>query len=71
MGNPRLGDSMKVKIFSVNNLFRRKKQNQRVLEDEINKWLTDNQEIEILHIKQSASGGSYNPSTWLITIWYR
>lgn len=31
---------MKVKIFSVNNPFRRKKQNQRVLEDEINKWLT-------------------------------
>jgi hypothetical protein len=71
MGNPRLGDSMKAKIFSVNNPLRRKKQNQRVFEDEINKWLKDNQEIEILHIKQSASGGSYNPSTWLITIWYR
>ena len=62
---------MKVKIFSLNNPLRRKKQNQSELEDEINKWLMDNQEIEILHIKQSASGGSYNPSTWLITIWYR
>ena len=62
---------MKVKIFSVNNPFRRKKQKQQTLEDDINNWLTDNQEKEVLHIKQSASGGSINPSTWLITIWYR
>ncbi len=65
---------MKVKFFSVNNPLsgkkHKKKINQQGLEAEINKWLADNEGVEILHIKQSASGGSFNPSTWLITIWY-
>jgi hypothetical protein len=40
------------------------------LETEINNWLSQNPKIKIVGIKQSASGGSYNPSLWLISVWY-
>ena len=40
------------------------------LEAEINTWLSQNPTIKIVDIKQSASGGSYNPSLWLISVWY-
>ena len=40
------------------------------LETEINTWLSQNPKIKVVDIKQSASGGSYNPSLWLISVWY-
>ena len=40
------------------------------LETEINNWLSQNPKIKVVDIKQSASGGSYNPSLWLILVWY-
>ena len=40
------------------------------LETEINNWLSQNPKIKVVDIKQSASGGSYNPSLWLISVWY-
>ena len=40
------------------------------LETEINTWLSQNPKIKVVDIKQSASGGSYNPSLWLILVWY-
>ncbi len=40
------------------------------LEDEINAWLLQNPEIQIVDIKQSASDGSYLSSQWLISVWY-
>ena len=40
------------------------------LETEINNWLSQNPKIKVVDIKQSASGGSYNPGLWLISVWY-
>ena len=40
------------------------------LETEINNWLSQNPKIKVVDIKQSASGGSYYPSLWLISVWY-
>ena len=40
------------------------------LEDEINQWLSWNEGIEIVRVEQSACGGSFNPSLWMISIWY-
>jgi hypothetical protein len=40
------------------------------LETEINNWLSQNPKIKVVDIKQSASGGSYNASLWLISVWY-
>jgi hypothetical protein len=39
-------------------------------EAEINRWLADNPDINVIDVKQCASGGSYNESLWLISIWY-
>ncbi len=39
-------------------------------ETEINAWLRDNQQVRIVDIKQSASGGSFAGSLWLISLWY-
>jgi len=44
--------------------------NARDLEDEINGWLRQNPNIRIADIKQSASGGSFAGSLWLISVWY-
>jgi hypothetical protein len=33
-------------------------------------WLSENPRIKIVDTKLSASGGSYGPSLWLISIWY-
>lgn len=38
-------------------------------EDEINAWLSQNPRIKVVDIKQSANGGSYMPSQWLISVW--
>ena len=40
------------------------------LEDEINAWLSQNPKIKVVDIKQSASGNSFEPTLWLISVWY-
>jgi hypothetical protein len=44
--------------------------NAQALEDEINAWLTEHPHIKVVEIKQSASGGSYAESLWLVSVWY-
>ena len=67
---------MKVKLFWANNplgptrLFSTAPFNDEALETEINRWLRDHPKIKIIDIKQSASGGSWKPSLWLISVWY-
>lgn len=39
-------------------------------EEHINEWLSQNPEVEIQDIKQSASGGSWSTSLWLVSAWY-
>ncbi|MGB2742090.1 MAG: hypothetical protein WBC60_16230 [Cognaticolwellia sp.] len=41
------------------------------LEGEINLWLASMPNIEIKNITQSQSGGSYMPTTLVVTIWYQ
>ena len=62
---------MKVKLFSVSEPTARKGKKQRDFEAEINQWLAQNPAIDIIRIKQSASGGSFAPTIWLISIWYQ
>ena len=57
---------MRVKIFSIKNL-----KNEQELEDKINSWLSNNSNIEVVKVEQSACGGSFNPSLWLISVWYK
>lgn len=45
-------------------------ENARYLEAEINAWLAQNPDIKVAEIKQSASGGSFHDSLWLISVWY-
>ncbi len=45
--------------------------NASAFESRINEWLSDNPGVEIHHIKQSASGGSFGPALWLVSVWYR
>jgi len=67
---------MKVKLFWKNNplgpsgLFVYSNENARVIESEINRWLSQHPGIKIVDIRQSASGGSFGASLWLISIWY-
>ena len=44
--------------------------NAQDLEDEINAWLSQSPKVKVVDIKQSASGGSFGPSLWLISVWY-
>jgi hypothetical protein len=44
--------------------------NARDLENEINAWLQQTPKIKVIDIKQSASGGSFAESLWLISVWY-
>ena len=39
-------------------------------ESNINTWLSENPDIKINHVEQSACGGSFNPALWLISVWY-
>lgn len=39
-------------------------------EKQVNDWLEQNPDVEIVHIKQSACGGSFAAPLWLISIWY-
>ena len=61
---------MRVKIFSMNNPMGKKGQNQQILEDRINQWLSQNKGVEIVRVEQSSSGGSFNASLWMISVWY-
>lgn len=36
----------------------------------INEWLSESPDVDVQYIKQSASGGSMQPSLWLISVWY-
>ena len=40
------------------------------LEDEINAWLREHPHIKIADIRQSATGGSWGPMLWSISVWY-
>jgi hypothetical protein len=40
------------------------------LEDEINAWLKEHPHIKITDIRQSATGGSWGPMLWSISVWY-
>lgn len=44
--------------------------NAQGLEVEINAWLQQNPKIKVVDVKQSASGGSFASSLWLISVWY-
>jgi hypothetical protein len=61
---------MKMKLFFQSNLEKRKGLNRQNLEDEVNAWLGENPNIKVIDIRQSASGGSYSPSSLSISIWY-
>lgn len=64
---------MKVKFFKVSGYaiyFGKKPPSKQILEDEINAWLNANQNIDIIEIKQSCCGGSFNPSLTVVSIWY-
>ena len=45
-------------------------QNALAMESEINAWLKDHPNAKIIDIKQTASGGSFAGSLWLVTVWY-
>jgi len=40
------------------------------LEDQLNRWLKDNPETRVVHVKQSAAGGSLGPIQLFISVWY-
>ena len=62
---------MRVKLFGIYNPTGKKGRIQQLYEDAINRWLAENEGIEIVEIRQSASGGSINPAHVLISVWYR
>ena len=62
---------MKTKIFAISGgHFRRISRTASDLEEEINAWINANPGIKIIDIKQSACGGSADPSKIIISIWY-
>ncbi len=61
---------MKMKLFFMSNLEKRKRANLQSLEDEVNAWLEQNPNINVVNIKQSASGGSFSPTSLSISVWY-
>ena len=67
---------MHVKIFSEMSLYRKpglfKKAQAHagpILEDQINQWLSQ-ERVEIVRVEQSACGGSFSESLWMISVWY-
>lgn len=40
------------------------------VERDINNWLAANPGIKIREIRQSAGGGSFEPTTTMVSIWY-
>ena len=70
---------MRVKLFWTNEPMKpatgllgggRSGRNAQDFEVEINAWLQQHSGIRVLGIKQSASGGSFAGSLWLISVWY-
>ena len=61
---------MKVKIFYVHDPSGGKGQHAESFESQINAWLAQNPTARIAHIKQSASGGSWGASLWMVSVWY-
>ncbi len=68
---------MHVKIFSMQSLYKKPglfKEAQPhagpILEDQINQWLSHNKGVEIVRVEQSACGGSFSESLWMISVWY-
>jgi hypothetical protein len=41
------------------------------IEGEINLWLASKPDVEIKNITQSQSGGSWMPTTLVVTVWYQ
>ncbi len=66
---------LKVKFFgSMNPLkttFSGKEEFFNVIETKINTWLLARPGIEVVEIKQSASGGSFAGSKLMVSVWYR
>ena len=68
---------MEVKIFTkilrpkVGFLPKTDTSNDNGLEGEINIWLATQPNIKIEKITQSQSGGSFQPSTIVVSVWYR
>lgn len=62
---------MKVKIFYALDPSGGKGQHAEAFESQINAWLAQNPDVQIENIKQSASGGSWGASLWMISIWYK
>ena len=62
---------MKTKIFAISGgYFRGISKTALYLEEEINAWIKANSGIKIIDIKQSSCGGSLEPSSTIISIWY-
>ncbi len=68
---------MRVKIFSMQSLYRKSSLFKKaqsdggaILEDQVNQWLSQNKGVEIVRVEQSACGGSYAESLWMISVWY-
>lgn len=62
---------MQVKIFSKKGgMFSDLKKALVALEGETYGWLSVNPNINVIEVKQSASGGSLEPAEFIITFWY-
>ena len=62
---------MKTKLFFAYYPEKKKAKTIENLELEINGWLHENPGIEVIDMKQSSSGGSFSPSSVLISVWYK
>ena len=61
---------MKVRIFETATNFKIDRGALDQLQDQVDLWLKENTGIKIVHIKQSASGGSAGPMQLFISVWY-
>jgi hypothetical protein len=59
---------MRVKLFWKNEPTKRT--SALDLETEINSWLSENPNIKVVDVQQSASGGSLAGSLWFMSVWY-
>jgi len=62
---------MKIKIFTKTDAyFSKKSKGMTALESDVSAWLDSHPNIKIVDIKQNSSGGSLEPATIVISIWY-